>query len=234
VPWEFAELTAGLPFALSLAFTGAVFSLKAGRKRSTLNQALHELRRPLQTLALLVPEADDAVDSTLRLATMALARLDREVNGGGDPVAGGPVAVRPLLDAAVGRCGPRAALLGRALAARWAGPEALLPEAALAVSQVLDNLISNGLEHGTGGVLLEGRLEGARVRLVVRDEGGGEPRRRPGWRGLRSRLGGRVRRGHGLQIVRRTAAELGGSFRLRREAGGTEAILLLPAWGGDG
>lgn len=234
MPWELAELAGGAPFAISFAFAGAVFSFRAERRRSTLNEALHELRRPLQALALLVPEEDGAVDSTLRLATAALARLDREVNGGDDPASGGPVPIRPLVEAAVERWRPRALALERSLEARWSGAEAFMPGADLGLSQALDNLISNGLEHGSGTVAVEGRAALAGIDLVVRDQGPSRSRRRRGgWR-PRVWIGGRRRHGHGLRVVRRTAAELGGSFRLRSGEGGTEAVLLLPAWGEDG
>ncbi|HET7122165.1 MAG TPA: ATP-binding protein [Solirubrobacterales bacterium] len=234
MPWELAELAGGAPFAVSFAFAGAVFSLRAERRRSTLNEALHELRRPLQALALLVREEDDAVDSTLRLATAALARLDREVNGGGDPASGGPVSIRPLVEAAVERWRPRAAALERSLEARWTGAEVSVPEAGFALAQALDNLISNGLDHGSGTVAVEGRAAAAGLDLIVRDQGPARRRREGRWRRLRAWRGARGRHGHGLRVVRRTAAELGGSFRLRCGDGGTEAVLLLPAWRAEG
>ena len=234
MPWELAELAGGLPFALSFAFTGAVFSLRAGRQRSTLNEALHELRRPLQALALLVPEEDATVDSTLKLATAALARLDREVNGAGEPISDGPVPIRPLLEAAEERWRPRAALAGRSVEAQWVGAEVSLTGASIALSQALDNLISNGIEHGSGPILLEGRVEASGTRLVVRDQGPSQPGAGRVRRGLRVWLGGRGRHGHGLRVVRRAAAELGGSFQLRDGSDGTEAVLLLPAPGARG
>ena len=60
--------------------------LRAGRRRSALNEALHELRRPLQAIALAVlgPRVGAPPVSRARceLAAAALERLDREINGG--------------------------------------------------------------------------------------------------------------------------------------------------------
>src|SRR3954470_5553849 len=82
---EFAEVAAGLPVAASLALAGGITNLREGRRRAALNEAVHELRRPLQVLSLALPADASAaapVKSSLRLATVALDRLDQEINGG--------------------------------------------------------------------------------------------------------------------------------------------------------
>lgn len=47
-----AEFVAGWPVAASLAVAVVAQGLRAGRHRTALNEALHELRRPLQAIAL--------------------------------------------------------------------------------------------------------------------------------------------------------------------------------------
>ncbi|HEU4945103.1 MAG TPA: hypothetical protein VFT10_08075, partial [Solirubrobacterales bacterium] len=49
---ELAQIIAGWPLALSMAAAVAAQSLRAGRRRLALNEALHELRRPLQAVVL--------------------------------------------------------------------------------------------------------------------------------------------------------------------------------------
>src|SRR4051812_5911259 len=81
---ELAEVAAGLPVAASLALAGGITNFREGRRRSALNEAMHELRRPLQVLSLAVPDRSHEaapIESSLRLATAALERLDREING---------------------------------------------------------------------------------------------------------------------------------------------------------
>src|SRR3954469_19252717 len=81
---ELAEVAAGLPVAASFALAGGITSLREGRRRTLLNEALHELRRPLQILSLALPDSSPRaahVESSLELATVALERLDREING---------------------------------------------------------------------------------------------------------------------------------------------------------
>src|SRR3954462_11159659 len=71
--------------AASTALVLAAQSLRAGRRRSALNEALHELRRPLQAVALAAgPRGEGSVGGgePIELAAAALERLDREINGG--------------------------------------------------------------------------------------------------------------------------------------------------------
>ncbi|HVD86107.1 MAG TPA: ATP-binding protein [Solirubrobacterales bacterium] len=225
---ELAQIAAGLPLAVSFAFAGGISSLREGRRRSALNEAVHELRRPLQALALAATaHSGDPIDSSLRMATVALERLDREINGDGESSGGEAVAVRPLAEAAVRRWEPRAALAGRSLRLVQRGESPMLPRGGFEVAQALDSLIINGIEHGSGEVVVEVCAEAEKVYLVVRDSGGQTSPHLLRSLGL-SRIAGRNRHGHGLRVVRRTAAELGGGFELRRNAAGTAAVLELP------
>jgi len=229
MPVELAEIAAGLPLAASFAMASGFTALREGRRRSTLNEAIHELRRPLQALAFSLPPdpgAGGAAESALRMAAAAVDRLDREING--EPVAAlaEPVPVRPVIEAALARWRPRAAAAGRPLALTWEAADPVVAGDETELVQALDNVISNGFQHGRGRVELRVREVEDRLGITVRDEGlggGGRTRRLPG--SDRRKPG---RHGHGLKIVRRVAARHGGSFRLRCSPDGTEARLELP------
>lgn len=233
MPVELAEIAAGLPFAASFAMASGFTALREGRRRSTLNEAVHELRRPLQALAFSLPPdpgEGEAAESALRMAAAAVDRLDREINGGAVAAPAEPVLIRPAVEAAIARWQPHAAAAGRSLALTWEGADPVVSGDETDLVQALDNLISNGFVHGCGRVEIGVREAEGRVRIAVRDEGpgnGGRSSRRPG---PDRRAPGR--HGHGLKIVRRVAARHGGSFRLRRSTAGAEALLHLPLAGG--
>lgn len=232
---ELSELAAGLPMAASFAMAGGIAALRDGRRRGSLNEAMHELRRPLQALALgLATDSGGArrAESSLRMAVAALERLDREINGRGQADELSWVQLRPFLEAAVERWRERALLAGSPLSLQWEAGEIELLGDAVGLAQAVDNLISNALEHGGGGVTIEVRAVAGFLRLAVRDCGRGDRARSARSRtGFRDRFAGRSRHGHGLRIVRRVAARHGGSFRLRRRPEGTEARLELPLTG---
>jgi signal transduction histidine kinase len=79
-------------------------------------------------------------------------------------------------------------------------------------------------------IVVEARTDSGRLRLAVIDSGReSRPQcRRESPAELVARLSGRRPRGHGLRVVRRTAAAHGGDFRLCACKRGTEAILELP------
>jgi len=234
---ELAEVVAGFPLVLSFAMAGGINALREGRRRTSLNEAVHELRRPLQALALSLPEgaeASAAVDSSLRMAAAAVDRLDREINGGWDSGELTPVAPRRVVEAAVARWRARAEIAGRPLRLSWSASDPLLRGEPVELGQAVDNMISNAFEHGGGEVAVEvGEGEGSLL-LAVLDDGRSAPSSRR--RGIvgRAGIGGRGRHGHGLRVVRRAAARHGGRFRLRRTSRGTEARLELPMAGGAG
>jgi signal transduction histidine kinase len=199
-----------------------------------LNEALHELRRPLQALALASrgePASPGVVASSVQLATAALERLEREVNGGGRlPESRDEVRVRPLLEAAVGRWRGRATVAGGSLRLGWWAGEAFVSGDGVALSQALDNLIVNAIEHGGPAVTVEARRDGKRLRIVVADSGrASRPDSRRGTPAeVIARLSGMRRRGHGLAVVRRVAAAHRGHFALQRSDCGSLAVLELP------
>ncbi|HET8565073.1 MAG TPA: HAMP domain-containing sensor histidine kinase [Solirubrobacterales bacterium] len=225
---ELAELAAGLPMAASFAVAGGISTLREGRRRAALNEAVHELRRPLQALALTLPAKGSeggAADSSLHLTMAALDRLDREINGGAAAEDWELLPVRPLLAEAVDRWRSQAARTGRSLELRCHDDDAWIEGDRFSLAQAVDNLISNALLHGGGQVTIDARRDGAWLIIRVRDEG-----KRPWVRPRREgRLGSRGRHGHGLRVVARAARAHGGSFCLRRLGRGAEARLRLPA-----
>jgi signal transduction histidine kinase len=235
VPLELSELAAGLPIAASFAMAGGISVLREGRRRTALNEAMHELRRPLQAIALVGPSAHqrgDAFDSSLQLAAAAIDRLDREINGRPAPKGPATVSLRQLVEGTVARWRQRAALEGRALRLNWEAGQPSLYGDAVGLMQLLDNLISNGLEHGKGVVTIEATRVEHVVRLVVVNENRPQstgPGKATLPRG--ARFAGRSRHGHGLRVVRRAAAESGGCFRVRRRGARHEALLELPVAG---
>ena len=204
-----------------------------GTRRADLNEALHELRRPLQALAHAVGPARTAAggaQSSLLLVTAAVDRLDEEINGRrGSRCVDEAVPIRPLLEAAVGRWRSRARLAGGELSVVGA-PAATVVGEPLGLSQALDNLIVNAIEHGGPIVEIGARRHGDRLRIAVADFGGAAPtaarRDSPAW--LHARLTGRRRRGHGHAVVRRVAAAHRGRFEFRRTELGSVAIFELP------
>lgn len=229
---------AGWWLAVSMATALGILVLRDGRRRQALNEALHELRRPLQALALVggaTARADDRVEGSVRLAAAALERLDSAVNGGH----GSPVSQRfrcePVLRSAVGRWRPRVVLAGGSLELRWRAGEATVEGERERLEAAIDNLIVNAIEHGSSPIVVEGRRQGDRLYVSIADAGRG-PASGPNRRllrpqGLQFRAGaisGPRRHGHGLAVVRRVAADHGGRFALRRAPEGATAVLELP------
>jgi len=225
---ELAEVAAGLPVAASLALAGGITNLREGRRRAALNEAVHELRRPLQVLSLSLPTDSSpaaSVESSLRLATVALERLEREVNGDGLEEAVMEISVRHLIEEAAQRWRGAAASRERSVEIESNGDLTFVEGDRFSLSQALDNLLSNAIEHGGGKVRIAERRQGDRVRISVTDGGAKSTVRS---KSRRPHGNGRNRRGHGLRVVARIARRHGGSFTLRRTAHGAEAILQLP------
>jgi signal transduction histidine kinase len=220
-------------------------ALREGRRRTVLNEHLHEVRRPLQALALMAAPAgrgENGDEGPVEMAAAALLRLELEINGGWAAAGRATIAVRPLLEAAAGRWRAQAALRGGRLEVRWRAAEAAVAGDRFGLAAALDNLIANALAHGGPRIELTADLLDGRICLAVVDSGSGAGRRarereaaargRAARRrrafGPMGRLSGRARHGHGLRLVRRTAARHGGTFALHLGEQGTSAVLELP------
>jgi signal transduction histidine kinase len=230
---ELTRVDALVPLVTSVAAALTVQGVLAGRRRTALNEALHELRRPLQALVLHASSAPDSATGGADLpqqTALALRRLDREINGGADLLLHSPVSVATLLDEAVGRCRLRAREASVSLHLEPAPEDLMINVHGAGFAQALDNLIINAIEHG-GPLVLVG-IERRAGALLVRVADSGRlavtvSRRRSPVRALAA-LTGRERHGHGLRVVRRVAATNGAEFHLRRLGIGVEALLELP------
>jgi signal transduction histidine kinase len=230
---ELVQIVAGWPFVLSMAAAVAVQGLRAGRRRSALNEALHELRRPLQAVALAAgPRLGGAtsVGEPIELAAAALERLDREINGGPLVPAWGFVDAAALARSAVARWQGRVQIAEGSLELRWNAGEVLVSGDRSALAQALDNLIVNAIEHGGPTIVVSGRQLEGRLRIAVVDSGRAtRPRsRRHNPAQAVALLSGRHHRGHGLGVVRRVAVDHDGRFVLRHSERGSLAVLELP------
>ncbi len=218
--WEAAGWVLMAPLAVTLVSQRARWL----RRRELLNRGLHELRRPLQLLAL----GPSTEPGPVALATAALAELDHAVNGGGHEGEPRLVFCRELVGGAVGRWRGRAAAAGGSIALRWWTGEAPVFADPVRISQALDNLIANALEHGGPHVLVDGRVVGGRLRIAIADDGAG-------WAvALPARRLARRRHGHGLEVVRSVVAAHRGRFALQRSEQGAVAVLDLPLAGAGG
>jgi signal transduction histidine kinase len=228
---ELSQIVAGWPFVASFAMVAALQALRAGRRRSALNEALHELRRPLQAVALAVGPQLAAAGGrdSIELAAAALERLDREINGAPPSPAMGVVDGRLLVESAVERWQVRAEFAEASLEMRWGAGQAAVWGERCALAQALDNLIVNAIEHGGPTIVVAIRLNEGRLRIAVVDSGQArQPRSRRGPAAALARLAGSSRHGHGLGVVRRVAVAHGGHFALRRAERGSRALLELP------
>jgi two-component system sensor histidine kinase BaeS len=214
----------------------------------------HELRSPVANIlvtaeALLAGAAEDPEQRRRMLEAIAreaerLARLVRQLldllsfQSGRMQLAAQPVAVRDLVEDAVGRFAPRAAALGVALegaAGRGPGVVDVDPDR---MAEVLDNLIDNALRHTPRGgtVRVAYAAEEGGVALRVADTGRGIPAHdlpfvfEKFYRGdaARSRDAGGT--GLGLAIVKAIVDAHGGTVAVDSAPGrGATFIVRLPA-----
>lgn len=207
--------------------------VRARRRKRRLNRALHELRRPLQALALLgdsFPPASPggaARRGLIELAGAALADLERALNGAPRAPALRPVASRELVLATLERW--RAITgTGAPIKLFWDAGAGVVDADPARLAQALDNLLANALEHGSPPVTVTGSRVAGRLRITVSDSG--SRRSSPGSRSgpSRSPRSRDHHRGHGVDIVSEIASAHGGRFALARSERGCTAALELP------
>jgi signal transduction histidine kinase len=188
--------------------------------RRRLNEAAHELRRPLQALAL--APADDCRQAWMAQAVAALGDLDARING--DPARGRRelVALTSILADARRRWAPLAEVdFEEAFVDRHFRGGVLRGDRQR-VGAALDNLIVNALEYGSGPVRVEAGSSSDRVTLEVVN---GQADRDP------ARSAPDPRRGHGLRAGERIASDHGGRLLAPRPEPGARrvrAALELP------
>src|SRR4029079_9250967 len=190
------DLDTGIFFAIVPAAALLRDRARSRRRRRELNRTLHELRRPLQALALSNGRDYRAADGFLDLAMSALGDLDRAVNGDAPqaPPAREGVSSHQLVLAAARRW--RASHPDAELQLYWdAGPAPILaaPEQ---IAQALDNLIANALEHGSAPLSLTATTISERVRITISDRGP-----HASSNGSNGNGSDPERRGHGLELV---------------------------------
>jgi signal transduction histidine kinase len=229
-------VVAGWPLAVTFAAALVGECLTARRRRTAANHALHELRRPLQAMALMEQaRADQAGNGSgarnpaaaLDSAIVAAGDLERVINGDGDANDRRPVSCDEVIAAAIERWEPLAARLGVSL--RFSGPRqsgTLLVDPRR-LDQALDNLIANAVEHGGPLIDVGVRVSGGQARIAVRDSGARQARLgRPAHPSSLPVAGGR--RGNGLRIVGSVARSHQGRFAFHRSPSGSVAVIDLP------
>jgi signal transduction histidine kinase len=116
----------------------------------------------------------------------------------------------------------------RPVALDWHAGTAIVQGYAMRLTQALDNLVANAIEHGRGPVTVVGRMAGSCVSVCVLDRGAGLMRpiddlRPRSWQ---------ARRGHGLVVARHAVELHGGSLRPVRGPFGSGIEVRLPAGAG--
>lgn len=191
--------------------------IAADRRGRKLNLALHELRRPLQSLSLLVEARRldrGALGACLDQTRVALGDLDAAINGGAATAS----MIRLPLAEVTSELECRWRAFGVAVYQPEGEPWVFAEPGRLGAA--VDNLVANALTHGSGRVEVRATAGSHGARIEVRDEGPtpARPRRDD------------PRRGNGLAIAGDTATDFGGSVRgpARARDGGTLATLTLP------
>ncbi len=207
--------------------------------------ASHDLRQPLQVLAMihgLLRHWDDAETRDLlddmqgQLAAMAevvdtFLYVDR-LEGGGLAPATAPVAVAPMLQKIASEVRPLARAAGLRL--RVVATSAVVISDRVLLEQMLRNLVSNAIRYTvTGGVVMGCRRRGSDVAIQVVDSGIGiapydlERIVQPFFRAADDAAGTTRRLGLGLAIVDRLARRLDHRLLVRSEIGRGSAFAVV-------
>ena len=238
----------GFPLEASIVLVACLASLVTlargrsarSRDRMAINRALHELRRPLQAMALLLPEYSPQAGPAglwsgglprplgpepIRQAIEALRHLDSEVNGRPGPRRSRELlAARLMADACVRRWSAHARLKGAELGLAWTGPDLLVRGDATGLTGALENVILNAIEHGGPEITVHGGEVAGRLRIAVEDAG-----RKSAACGRDATdpegIGDVAGHGLGLGIARNTVTDHGG--RLECEFGEERSVVEI-------
>jgi signal transduction histidine kinase len=200
-----------------IALLGLARRVVADHQRMRLiAEAEHELRGPLQAIALAVdarrPNAPamDALGADLRpdierarmaLADLAAARSGRRADADVEPI---------RLDRLVWRTATASDLAARRAGGGvhldWAAGPVTIHANRGRLAQALGNLLANAVEHGGGHVRVVGRRTARGVRVEVRDSG----------------------RGHGLTVAAKAVHDSGGRLTAAKAGPGTAVAIDLP------
>lgn len=207
--------------------------VRAKDREALLRQLVHDLRGPLQAIALMnmdlayttreQPDVAVAVAAIERqvtfMAEFLQQKLDRLAGSKGREGAPLTAALDELADRYAGACEARGL--------RWSGavpPDVVAGIDRIELAQVLGNLVDNAIKVAASQVDLAATAADGWVTIVVSDDGPGWGRAEPATAGA----------GLGLENVRRLVREAGGWLAFGERAGGGAAVRVgLPtsAWG---
>ena len=151
------------------------------------------------------------------MASSALVQLDGQLNGSEVERSVRTVDCRELVLASIERW--RAAVPGGSIRLFWDAGPAPVNADPIAISQGLDNLIANAIEHGRPPLVMTGAEVAGRVRITLAN--GQAVEERAEW-------DRDPRRGHGVGLVSQIAAEHRGRFAICETSSGCVAALELP------
>jgi signal transduction histidine kinase len=189
---------------LVIAVLGLARRVLADHERMRLiAEAEHELRGPLQAIALAAPDhcRSDLERVRIALADLAAARSGRRADADFEPV---------RLDRLVWRAATASDLAARRVGGGvhldWSAGPVTIEANRGRLAQALGNLLANAVEHGGGHVRVVGRRTAQGVRVEVRDSG----------------------RGHGLTIAAKAVRDSGGRLTAAKAGSGTAVAIELP------
>lgn len=238
------EMAVAIIACLASVTTLALGRHTRSRNRLALNRALHELRRPLQAMALLLPESPAVASAApswtgglppplgpepIRQAIDALRDLDREVNGRPRARKGRELlAARLMADACVRRWRAHARLNGSTIDLSWTGPDVLVRGDSASLAAALENVLVNAIEHGGSHITVLGGEVAGRLRITVRDSGDREPSGGDSTGSDPQGIADVAGHGLGLEIASGTVMEHGGKLEWDFGERGSVVEIYLP------
>ncbi|HEX4719960.1 MAG TPA: hypothetical protein VH300_15650 [Thermoleophilaceae bacterium] len=196
-------MTAALLIALIATLGLARRVLSDAQRFRLIAEAEHELRGPLQVIALAAPDHCHADVERLRvaIADLTAARERRRSQAEEGPV---------RLDRLVWRAATASDLVARRVGGGvhldWSAGPITVNANRGRLAQALGNLLANAVEHGGGRVRVVGRRTRRGIRVEIRDSG----------------------RGHGLTIAAKAVRDSGGTLTAARAGSGTAIAIELP------